>query len=91
MVHGTSRCFAPGWSPPLVQFSGRPLPACPQEHPAIRRLLLPTLRADFRLIESWRPLEQQAGTRGPGACLTAEEGMRLPCSVAALGATEDVR
>ena len=65
-----------------------PLPtccwACPgcllpplQEHPAVRRLLLPMLQADFRLIETWE---------GP-----PDTAYQLPCPIAALGATADVR
>ena len=51
-----------------------------QANAGLRRLLLPTLRADFRLIETWRP----AGD-------AAAEPPLLRCAVAALGGTQDPR
>lgn len=59
----------------------------------MRKLLLPMLQADFQLIESWRPAGAahaggvwEGGEEGP-----PETGHQLPCPIAALGATEDVR
>ena len=40
------------------------LPAL-QAHPAMRRLMLPALQADFQLVETWRP---QAGTDSGCGC-----------------------
>lgn len=60
-----------------------------QEHPSVRSMLQPMLQADFRLLETWQPLQWPdiAAARGgePGAL------QRLPCPVAALGATADRR
>lgn len=56
-------------------------------------MLLPTLQADFRLVESWRPL---AGTP-PAAADEAEQvqleaaQLVLPCPLAVLGALGDAR
>lgn len=60
----------------------------------MRKLLLPMLQADFQLIETWRP----QGAAGADGAYDHEGGVEapvpaqpLPCAVAALGATEDVR
>ena len=49
-----------------------------QENATIRKLLLPGLKADFQVIETWT-----APSPGPSAV--------LPCCVAALGARQDNR
>lgn len=61
----------------------------------MRRLLLPTLAADFQLIETWNPLRgtgpapaKEAAGGGPAAAAPA---LRLPCPLAALGARGDRR
>lgn len=67
------------------------------EHAGIRKLLLPMLTADFRVIETWQP-----GAAASGAAAEAvgaaeqpsqeQQGeVQLPCPIAALGATEDGR
>ena len=65
-----------------------------QEHPAVRKLLLPMLQADFQLIQTWRP----EGAAGADGAFEQEGGegahvpdQQLPVAVAALGATQDAR
>jgi hypothetical protein len=64
-----------------------------QEHSAVRKLLLPMLQADFQLIETWRPpgSGDADGMREVGEEAPLETAHRLPCPIAELGATEDVR
>lgn len=98
-------CSWPGaWLSPVSSFTCATLHTLPtpnrchplaanQEHPAIRKLLLPTLLADFRLIETWRPLggppaitSRAAGTSSPDAAdgSTAASVDEVPDSGAAL-------
>lgn len=84
-------CLPAKLPPTLGAATPRPL----QEHPAVRKLLLPMLQADFQLIETWRP----EGAAGADGAVNEHEGgeeapmqaQQLPCAIAALGATEDVR
>lgn len=46
------------------------------EDPAVRRFVLPTLRADFQIVETFQP---------------ADPDRRLPCPVVAIGALQDTR
>lgn len=39
----------------LFSWSAHPLPTSAQEHPAVRKLMLPMMMADYKLMETWEP------------------------------------